>query len=602
MRALSVNLRIAAADPGFTDRRLRQRGRVAAQDLPPGEKLERWVLTILSLERDRYDAGPGLFNACLELAADHMDIVAAHTSNLSRALERILSDLVPPNALEETVAVVEDATVLFRVPMNIARFRPVRPTRGRKQSWPFCGGDRVTAPGSASRSLAPGMGFKCGNELTVVSKDALSKMVYDPRADAAPPDASVNWPHGAIVGRGAVKGYVIGMLFWIVAALLTLGASLAVLAPLARGRRSVATAADHDLEVYKDQLQELERDVGRGLINPTEAEQARAEIGRRILKLGERGNGGRSALASPTARMAGMAAVLAVPVVSWALYGYLGSPDLSSQPLQARLEADPAKSSIDELVARAEKHLAANPNDGKGWDVLAPVYLRMGRFADAVGAYHAAIRLEGSTAARESGLGEAMASAADGVISDEAEAAFNRALRLEPDYPKARFYLATAMAQDGKLQEAVAAWREMLVKLPADSPWRVPVEQAVAEADKRLAAGKAPSTTSEATTSGATTSTTPGPTQDDVEAAATMSDADRNAMIEAMVAGLDQKLRQNPRDLEGWQRLVRSYLVLGRKTDALDAMSRGVAALGEGSVEATALTQFAATLGLSGTE
>jgi cytochrome c-type biogenesis protein CcmH len=384
------------------------------------------------------------------------------------------------------------------------------------------------------------------------------------------------------------------MLFWIVAALLTLGASLAVLAPLARGRRSVATAADHDLEVYKDQLRELERDTERGLIAPAEAEQARAEIGRRILKLGERTDGGQSALVSPMARMAGMAAVLAVPVVSWALYGYLGSPDLPSQPLQARLEADPAKSSIDELVARAEKHLAANPNDGKGWDVLAPVYLRMGRFSDAVDAYRTAIRLEGSTAARESGLGEALASAADGVISDEAETAFERALRLEPDYPKARFYLASALAQDGKMQEAIAAWREMIVKLPADSPWRVPVEQAVAEAEKRLAAGKAPSTTSG--TSAA------GPTQEEVDAAASMSDADRTAMIETMVAGLDQKLRQNPRDPEGWQRLIRSYMVLGRKADALEALKRGMAALGEGSAEAAALSQFSSTLGLSRTE
>lgn len=408
------------------------------------------------------------------------------------------------------------------------------------------------------------------------------------------PGASVNWPHDAIVGRGAAKGYVIGMLFWIVAALLTLGASLAVLAPLARGRRSVATAADHDLEVYKDQLQELERDTERGLIAPAEAEQARAEIGRRILKLGERTDGGQSALVSPVARMAGMAAVLAVPVVSWALYGYLGSPDLPSQPLQARLEADPAKSSIDELVARAEKHLAANPNDGKGWDVLAPVYLRMGRFSDAVDAYRTALRLEGSTAARESGLGEALASAADGVISDEAETAFERALRLEPDYPKARFYLASALAQDGKMQEAVAAWREMIVKLPADSPWRGPVEQAVAEAEKRLAAGKAPSTTSGTLAA--------GPTQEEVDAAASMSDADRTAMIETMVAGLDQKLRQNPRDPEGWQRLIRSYMVLGRKADALEALNRGMAALGEGSAEAAALSQFSATLGLSRTE
>jgi cytochrome c-type biogenesis protein CcmH len=383
---------------------------------------------------------------------------------------------------------------------------------------------------------------------------------------------------------------VIGMFFWFVAALLTLGASLAVLMPLARGGRPVPAAADHDLEVYKDQLKELERDAQRGLIKPAEAEQARAEIGRRILKLGAGTEQGQPDVAAPPlARMAGMAAVLAVPVISWAFYGYLGSPDLPSQPLQARLEADPVKNSIDELVARAEKHLAANPDDGKGWDVLAPVYLRMGRFDDAVGAYGAAIRLEGSTAAREVGLGEAIASAAAGVISDEAQTAFERALRLEPDHPKARFYLASALAQDGRMQEAVAGWQAMLADLPPDSPWRKPTEEALAEAGNRLAGGKEPAAA-------------PGPTQEEIEAAASMTGAERTAMIETMVAGLDEKLRQNPKDPEGWQRLVRSYMVLGRRTDAQGALKRGLAALGDDSPDAVALSEFSAALGLTPTE
>lgn len=379
------------------------------------------------------------------------------------------------------------------------------------------------------------------------------------------------------------------MFFWFVAALLTLGASLAVLLPLARGRHLVAATGDHDLEVYKDQLSELDRDAQRGLIKPAEAEQARAEIGRRILKIGAGTDGGAGQAAGPgrLARLAGMAAVLAVPLISWGFYGYLGSPDLPSQPLQARLAADPAKNSIDELVARAEGHLAANPDDGKGWDVLGPVYMRMGRFQDAIGAFTAAIRLEGATAAREAGLGEAIASAGDGVISDAAQAAFERALRLEPDHPKARFYLASGLAQDGRLEEAMAGWQTMLARLPADSPWRGPTQQALAETAERLATVRPAA---------------PGPTRQDMDAAASLSATERIAMIETMVAGLDEKLRQNPKDPEGWQRLVRSYMVLGRRPDALDALKRGMAALGADSPEAAALSQFSATLGLTRTE
>ncbi|TGV50678.1 c-type cytochrome biogenesis protein CcmI, partial [Mesorhizobium sp. M2D.F.Ca.ET.160.01.1.1] len=98
-------------------------------------------------------------------------------------------------------------------------------------------------------------------------------------------------------------------------------------------------------------------------------------------------------------------------------YVKLGSPDLPSQPLSERLGKNPADSSVDELVARAEAHLAANPSDGRGWDVLAPVYLRMQRFADAAAAYRNAIRLDGDSAVRQAGLGEAIAGAAGGIVS-----------------------------------------------------------------------------------------------------------------------------------------------------------------------------------------
>ncbi len=73
-------------------------------------------------------------------------------------------------------------------------------------------------------------------------------------------------------------------------------------------------------------------------------------------------------------------------------------------------------------------------------------------------------------------------------------------------------------------------------------------------------------------------------------------------MIESMVAGLDERLKQDPRDLDGWSRLVRSYHVLGRTEAARDALKRGTAALGETSVEARQLVELSASLGLQATE
>ncbi|TGV94001.1 c-type cytochrome biogenesis protein CcmI, partial [Mesorhizobium sp. M2D.F.Ca.ET.145.01.1.1] len=124
---------------------------------------------------------------------------------------------------------------------------------------------------------------------------------------------------------------------------------------------------DHDLEVYRDQLAELDRDAARGLIRPAEAAEARAEIARRILRLGNADITGKTSgrAASVTARLVATVAVLAVPLVSWGFYSQIGSPDLPSQPLSERLAKNPADSSVDELVARAEAHLAANPSDGR---------------------------------------------------------------------------------------------------------------------------------------------------------------------------------------------------------------------------------------------
>ncbi|RUW50757.1 c-type cytochrome biogenesis protein CcmI [Mesorhizobium sp. M8A.F.Ca.ET.208.01.1.1] len=378
------------------------------------------------------------------------------------------------------------------------------------------------------------------------------------------------------------------MLFWVIAAILTLGASLAVLLPLAGASKGASSSGDHDLEVYRDQLAELDRDAARGLIRPAEAAEARAEIARRILRLGNADITGKTSgrAASVTARLVATVAVLAVPLVSWGLYSQLGSPDLPSQPLSERLAKNPADSSVDELVARAEAHLAANPADGRGWDVLAPVYLRMQRFADAAAAYRNAIRLDGDSAVRQAGLGEAIAGAAGGIVSADAQDAFEAALKLDPANAKASFYLAMALAQEGRGKEAAAAWQVMLGKLPLDSPWRGAVEQALAKSGSEVASGAAAK----------------GPDTGDVDAASSMSPQDREAMINTMVAGLDDKLRQNPRDPEGWMRLVRSYVVLGKTGQARDALGRAIAVFGADSDEAKKFTAFGASLGLTVTE
>lgn len=372
---------------------------------------------------------------------------------------------------------------------------------------------------------------------------------------------------------------MVPMLFWIAAAALTLAACLAVLVPLTRRRPEADVAGSHDVEVYRDQLQEVERDAARGAIEASQAEQARVEIARRLLKADADARRAAKAGSGGAVRAAGLAGVLVIPLMSWGLYTTIGAPGLPGEPLAERMARNPSESTVDELVARAEKHLADNPDDARGWEVLGPVYMRQQRFADAATAWRNAIRLAGSNAQRESALGEAIAAAAGGVITGDAHAAFERALAHDPNEPKARFLLASGLAQEGRIAEAAEAWRALKAVLPAGSGWHEPVDRAIAEAGERLGAPAAKR-----------------PDADAVAAANEMSPQDRQQMVEGMVASLDEKLRANPDDVEGWQRLIRSYVVLGRADDAKAALARALAGL-EGDKKAQ-VSAFAAELGV----
>lgn len=366
------------------------------------------------------------------------------------------------------------------------------------------------------------------------------------------------------------------MVFWILAALFTLAASVAVMFPFLRPQKAAAEV-EHDLAVYRDQLFELESEVKRGLISNEDGAEARAEIGRRIIKLSA---DEKSAAAHKgfrrTSRFVAAAAILTVPLLSWGLYSVLGSPGTPGMPLAERLQMDPAQASVAELIGRAETHLAINPQDIRGWETLAPVYMRLGRYQDAVKAYRQIIALGGSKANLEALLGEAFVGLSGGVVTSEAEAVFQKALELEPKEPRARFFLSLGLAQEGKLDEARMVWSEMVAELPQDSPWR-----AVAQ---------------EALTGDAGGAEANVPAQADVEQGNTSGQQD---MIEGMVAGLDARLKDNPNDPEGWQRLVRSYVVLKRLKEAQDALERGIDALGKDGVAAKELEAFAKEQGIS---
>jgi cytochrome c-type biogenesis protein CcmH len=347
------------------------------------------------------------------------------------------------------------------------------------------------------------------------------------------------------------------MTLWFAIALMTVAAVFAVLWPLAHPASRLRSGSD--VAVYRDQLDEIERDRAAGLIADKEAAAAQVEVSRRLIAAADAqapetqpdasGNWRRRAVA--------VAALVLVPFGAAALYLAVGSPTLPDQPLAPRLAAARNNNqSIDNLVAQVESHLERNPGDGRGWEVIAPVYVRLGRFDDAAKARRNALRLNGETAERQAALGEALVFAANGIVTAEAKTAFEKAVALDAGEAQARYFLGLAAEQDGNRAQAAAIWRALIDGAPPGATWLEFVRGALARVDN----GAAPSSASG------------GPSEEQVAASADMSPEQRMTMIRGMIDRLSERLNRDASDVEGWLRLVRSYIVLGERDKARAAV------------------------------
>ncbi|MBV8474219.1 MAG: c-type cytochrome biogenesis protein CcmI, partial [Hyphomicrobiales bacterium] len=216
------------------------------------------------------------------------------------------------------------------------------------------------------------------------------------------------------------------MTLWIVLAGMTGLAVLCALWPLAFRAKSGAGPAS-DVAFYKAQLGEIERDVERGQLPADEAAAARAEAGRRLIAASAaEGAASQPGEALALRRAAAVLILVAVPLVALGLYAELGRPEMPDQPLAGRAPDVKTPEGVEAAIARIETHLIAAPDDAKGWAVIAPVYMRLGRFNDAVNAFQQLLRLKGENATLRANYGEALVGAANGVVTADARAAFDR--------------------------------------------------------------------------------------------------------------------------------------------------------------------------------
>jgi cytochrome c-type biogenesis protein CcmH len=366
-------------------------------------------------------------------------------------------------------------------------------------------------------------------------------------------------------------------MLWVAFALMTGAAVLCALWPLSRGR-SAPEGQARAIAFHKAQLAEIDRDVERGQLPPSEAAGARAEAARRLIAASEAAKtaaGADSGRPRFRRRAAALIIFVIVPAVTLGLYSRFGSPNLPDQPILARADSAGA-GDLDAALAKIEAHLIADPNDGRGFAVVAPVYMRLSRFDEAAKAYEAALRLQGEDAHMRADYGEALTAAAGGIVTAQARAAFERALAKQDDLPKARYYVGLAAEQDGDKPKAIALYQKLLDDGPAGAPWLTIVRE-------RLAGLSAPAQANDG---------------GQAAAIAALGPEAQQAAIRGMVDNLAARLAQDGADAQGWLRLIRAYCVLHDTDKARDAMARARKALAGNEAAGRDLDALAQEFGL----
>jgi len=352
------------------------------------------------------------------------------------------------------------------------------------------------------------------------------------------------------------------MMLWVIFAALALATAVLLVTPLLRRVSDPLARSAFDLQVYREQLSELERDRERGVLPPDQAEAARTEIHRRILAAETTDSVARSKarLQLPLALLLG----LGLPLIAGLIYFRLGSPDLPGRPFAERA-ADPAfkmTALLEKLAARLE----VQP-DGEGYRRLAQGYVALQRYPEAADAFKQAQALGADDPAMESAWGEAVVLSQNGMVGPDSRRLFLRALSGDKQNPQARFYLGLGYAQIQDYKKAVAIWRDLEKDSAEDAPWLPALRQHIATAAKQgeFDPASVPPAGPEI------------PAGNDAAAAiADMAPDQRAATIRSMVDGLAAKLKDKPDDFDGWMRLALSYRVLGEAAKAKEAAAHAI--------------------------
>jgi cytochrome c-type biogenesis protein CcmH len=273
-----------------------------------------------------------------------------------------------------------------------------------------------------------------------------------------------------------------------------------------------------------------------------------------------------------------------------------GSDKALEAPPHGSASPEQKVGTVEEKIADLEAKLEQAPNNPAGWRMLGWSYFEMGDLARSANAYRKAAGIEPGNAENWSSLGEALQSAST-EVSPEAASAFGRAIKLDKTDPRARYFLAVQKDLRGEHKGAVDDWIALLKDTPPGAPWEADLRRTIQQTagkNKIDLAGRMPAPSQ----GSAATAGIPGPTPEQLASASSIPPSQQSEMVKGMVERLAARLKSNPKDANGWMRLMRARMVLGDSSAAAEALRSGLAAFkGDAATEA-ALNKAADELGV----
>ncbi|MCY4195353.1 MAG: c-type cytochrome biogenesis protein CcmI [Rhodobacteraceae bacterium] len=385
------------------------------------------------------------------------------------------------------------------------------------------------------------------------------------------------------------------MIFWLAGTALSAAVTTLLVMALIRHRDTPHEDAQREVEFYKSQLASVEDDLQQNRLSAVDAEQARREVSRRLLRAHERTTASCSSVGTASRLSTSLACILVILVFlpgSAALYWLIGNPNLPDLSLSERLraaelayatrpsqreivagrdlnsittEADPE---LVRLVGELRTSLAAAEPDLEGLRMLVRSELSIGNFAAAIQAQRDILALlDGEARATDfSQMTDLLVIEAGGYVSPEAEAAIYQALARDPENPAARYYLGLMYAQTGRPDLTVNIWNRLIEDLPPTSP---------IAADLRLrlpAAAQAAGITN----INLPPEPLPRPSSEDIAAAESMSVEDRAEFITGMVESLRNRLDEDGGSAIEWTMLINSQMTIGQYNAARMSYERAL--------------------------